>query len=207
MYSSQVPGAESEAEGKGYRRALWRAMLVPAAGLVVCAIGASACATADVAAGAGAGDYTVQAQPPAGSCHYRTASDGAVLPDPACTAGATNPRVTQANIADTICRPGYTNAIRPARDITEAEKRANATSYGYSRRLSDAEYDHLIPLALSGDPNDARNLWVEPGNSPNPKDDIEIELARMVCSGRVSLVGAQQAIASDWTTALQRLSQ
>ena len=206
MYSSQVPGAEREAGGKGCRWSRRRAVIAQVAALVVCAVGTSACATADVAAGAGPGNYTVQAQPAAGSCNYHTASAGQVLPDAACTPGATNPQVTQANIADTICRQGYTNAIRPARDITGAEKRANASSYGYAGRLSDAEYDHLIPLALGGAPNDARNLWVEPGNSPNPKDDIEIRLAREVCAGLVSLAAAQQAIAIDWTTALQRLS-
>ena len=64
------------------------------------------------------------------------------------------------------------------------------------------EYDHLIPLELGGDPNDARNLWVEPGASPNPKDGIEHKLHQRVCAGTVSLAAAQQAIATDWTTAL-----
>jgi hypothetical protein len=130
-----------------------------------------------------------------------------MLPDPACTPGASNPQVTQANVGSTICRPGYTRQIRPPRAITDAEKRSAAASYGYTGRLSGAEYDHLIALALGGDPNDSRNLWVEPGNSPNPKDDIEVQLAKMVCSGQVSLAAAQRAIASDWTTALQRVTQ
>jgi len=45
-------------------------------------------------------------------------------------------------------------------------------------------------------------LWVEPGASPNPKDDIEVRLAQMVCARKVSLAAAQEAIANDWTTAL-----
>jgi hypothetical protein len=91
-----------------------------------------------------------------------------------------------------MCRPGYTKSIRPPKDITEAEKRSNSAAYGYSSRLSDAEFDHLVPLSLGGEPNDARNLWVEPGASSNPKDDIEIRLAQLVCARTVPLAAAQQ---------------
>jgi hypothetical protein len=91
--------------------------------------------------------------------------------------------------------------------VTDAEKRQNAESYGYTGRLGDAEYDHLIPLGVGGDPNDPRNLWVEPpspGHTPgsgpaNPKDDVESALHDVVCSGQVSLRAAQAAIAADWT--------
>ena len=167
--------------------------------LVFAAVGT---ATADVLAGPGPTHYTEQAQPPPGTCHYRIAANGETLPDPTGTPGAINPKVTEATLADTICRTGYTKSIRPPRDITAAEKRANAASYGYTGPFSDTEYDHLIPLELGGDPNDARNLWVEPGASPNPKDAIEHKLHQQVCAGTVSLAAAQQAIASDWTTAL-----
>ena len=61
---------------------------------------------------------------------------------------------------------------------------------------------HLIPLALGGDPNDPRNLWVEPQASPNPKDDVEFRLIQLVCRRKASLADAQAAIASDWTTAV-----
>jgi hypothetical protein len=163
-------------------------------------------ADADVPVGPGPTSYVVQAQPAAGSCHYRTAVDGQVLPDPACTPGATNPKVTPATLGSTICRPGYTKSIRPAKAVTETEKRANAAAYGYTGPLSAVEYDHLVPLSLGGDPNDARNLWVEPGASPNPKDDIEIRLAQLLCAGGVSLAAAQEAIAADWTTAFAAVS-
>lgn len=161
-----------------------------------------ATAAAQVALGPGPTDYTVQAQPPPGACHYRTAADGQLLPDSTCTPGAINPKVTPDTLDATICRPGYTRSIRPSKAITEAEKRSNAASYGYTGRLSGAEYDHLVPLSLGGDPNDARNLWTEPGESPNAKDSVEVRLAQLVCDGSVPLAVAQQAIASDWTTAL-----
>ncbi|MFB7506540.1 hypothetical protein [Streptomyces broussonetiae] len=157
--------------------------------------------------------YTAQQQPPAGSCHYRY-EKGEPLPDLKCTPGATSPAVTQANLAQTICRKGgYTKDIRPPVAVTGKEKKLNAASYGYTGSLGDAEYDHDISLQLGGDPNDARNLWVEPadpGHRPggginNKKDPVETKLHTAVCSGKVTLKAAQQAIATDWTTALSRL--
>lgn len=122
--------------------------------------------------------------------------------------------MTQANLATTICRKGgYTKNIRPPEAITRKEKAANAASFGYKGSLGDAEYDHLLSLQLGGDPNDARNLWVEPadpGHEPgsgvnNLKDPVETKLHTAVCSGKVTLAAAQQAIVTDWTTALSRL--
>ena len=165
-------------------------------------IGAAGTAVADVPVGPGPTNYTYQPQPAPGTCHWRTADNGETLPDPNCTPGATNPKVTQDTLADTICKTGYTKSIRPPHDITDAEKRANAASYSYTGSFSDIEYDHLVPLELGGDPNDARNLWVEPGESPNPKDGIEHKLHQRVCAGTVPLAAAQQAVATDWTTAL-----
>jgi hypothetical protein len=159
-------------------------------------------AAAEVPVGPGPTNYKVQPQPPPGTCHWRTADSGETLPDPNCTPGATNPKVTPDTLADTVCKTGYTKSIRPPADIVKAEKIANAASYGYTGDFSDIEYDHLVPLSLGGDPNDARNLWVQPGESPNRKDGIESKLHQRVCAGKVPLAAAQQAIATDWTTAL-----
>ncbi|MBC9729257.1 hypothetical protein [Streptomyces sp. TRM68367] len=157
--------------------------------------------------------YTVQQQPPAGSCHYRY-EKGEPLEDPACTPGAISPAVTQANVKSTICRKGgYTSGIRPSTYVTGKEKRLNALSYGYRGRMGDAEYDHLISLQLGGDPNDPRNLWVEPADPGhksgagvnNRKDPVETKLHTAVCSGKVTLAAAQHAIVTDWTTALSSL--
>ena len=157
--------------------------------------------------------YTIQDQPAPGSCHYGS-QDGQPLPDPHCTPGALSPAVTQASLDATICRKGgYTSGIRPPASITGREKKANALAYGYTGSLGDAEYDHLVSLELGGDPNDSANLWVEPpspGHRPgsgvsNPKDRVEATLHTAVCSGRVTLAAAQQAIAGDWVTADQRL--
>jgi len=166
---------------------------------------AAGTAAADVVVGPGPTNYTVQPQPAPDTCGYRSAADGQILPDPACTPGAISPKVTPGTLDNTICRTGYTKSIRPPAAITEAEKRENAAAYGYTGSLRDAEYDHLVPLELGGDPNDPRNLWIEPGASPNAKDGVESRLHQLVCEGRVPLGLAQQAIATDWTTALDAL--
>jgi competence protein ComEC len=128
------------------------------------------------------------------------------LPDPTCTPGSLNPNVTQDMITVTICRPGWTATIRPPSSYTNDLKRQQIDQYGYlDRALGDYEEDHLVPLSVGGNPTDPRNLWPEPGASPNAKDKVEADLQGAVCTHQVSLASAQQAIATDWTTAEQRL--
>jgi hypothetical protein len=138
------------------------------------------------------------------SCHAR-GSGLFSLPDPRCTPGAIDPGVTQADIHSTICRRGYTESVRPPESATEPEKRASMKAYGDQGPLGDYEYDHLIPLELGGAPNDERNLWPEPGASPNPKDALEDWLRSTVCARRLSLAAARREIARDWVAAYRRL--
>jgi hypothetical protein len=142
-------------------------------------------------------------------CQERTATDGRPLPDPTCTPGVANSAVTQTTIAQTICRPGYTATIRPPARETEQLKRKLMAAYHEPGALGDYELDHLISLELGGS-NDAANLWPERNDHPragviNSKDLVENVLHAAVCSGRVTLTQAQQAIATDWTTASARL--
>ena len=58
-----------------------------------------------------------------------------------------------------------------------------------------------MSLELGGS-NDARNLWIEPGKIPNPKDSVENALHKAVCDHKITLAAAQNAIATNWTTAL-----
>lgn len=136
-----------------------------------------------------------------GPCHAR---DAGRLPDSRCTPGSIDPAVTQADIASTICRDGYTATVRPPEAATEHFKwDESVPAYGFAASVS-GELDHLVPLELGGS-NDAANLWPEAGQLPNPKDDVEGTLRRAVCGGQVSLAAAQRAIAADWETADSRL--
>ena len=127
------------------------------------------------------------------------------LPDPRCTPGANDRRVTQADIATTICRPGYTRTVRPPESVTEREKRLSMRAYGDAGSARRYEYDHLIPLELGGASNDARNLWPEPGKRPNPKDRLENRLREQVCDRTLSLATARREIARNWVAAYRRL--
>jgi hypothetical protein len=80
-------------------------------------------------------------------------------------------------------------------------------AYDDRGRLRAYEYDHLIPLELGGAPDAARNLWPEPGPSPNPKDALENRLHRLVCAGAVSLAAARRAIATDWVAAARQIQR
>jgi hypothetical protein len=176
--------------------------------------GVAACRVPDVGAGpstaptaaapAGqlaAGDGNAP-MPAPGTCHMGQ-RDGQPLPDPHCTPGAINPQVTQATIKDTICRSGWTKTVRPPTSRTDKMKAESARSYGLAPS-EKGEYDHLVSLELGGAPDDPRNLWVEPGSIPNPKDAVENKLSDAVCSGLVPLAVAQAAIASNWVTAFDQ---
>ena len=135
-----------------------------------------------------------------GPCHTR---DHGLLPDRSCTPGAIDPAVTQANIGSTICRAGYTDTVRPPEAQTEAFK-WNEAEPAYGQHDVSGELDHLIPLELGGD-NDAKNLWVEAGPIPNPKDAVENALNQAVCSGQITLRAAQREIAGNWLKAAAAL--
>lgn len=150
-----------------------------------------------------ASSHVKQPQPRAGACHARGRGLFS-LPDPHCTPGAIDPAVTPSDIGRTICRTGYTQTVRPPESVTEDEKRASLRAYGDRRPLHYYEYDHLVPLELGGARNSPRNLWPEPGASPNPKDELEYRLRTRVCDGEMKLAAAQLAIARDWVAAYRR---
>lgn len=132
------------------------------------------------------------------------------MPDPALNPGAIDPKVTQANIHQTICVPGYTRTVRPAVSVTNRIKRQQIAAYNYSdRRLEDYELDHLISLELGGSPDDPRNLWPEPhyvtdGWGSFVKDRLENKLHHLVCSDSLPLATAQDLIAHHWIDAYKQ---
>ena len=133
------------------------------------------------------------------------------LPNPRLTPGAIDPRVTQSDLRDTICRRGgYTKSVRPPEQYTERLKREQIRQYGYSDyRMRDYEEDHLVSLELGGSPSSPRNLWPEPhhvigGWGSYTKDKLENRLHRMVCRGQIPLAQAQYQIAHDWIAAYKR---
>jgi hypothetical protein len=108
------------------------------------------------------------------------------------TPGVLNPDVTQATIATTICKSGWTRTIRPPTEFTNELKRKQMVEYGRKGTLSDYQEDHLISLELGGHPTDPRNLWPEPYPRASNVDLKENELNDAVCSGDLTLAEAQR---------------
>jgi hypothetical protein len=107
------------------------------------------------------------------------------------TPGALNPDVTQATIAATICRHGWTRTVRPPVSYTNELKLRQLAGRGVRAPPSAFQEDHLISLELGGNPTDPRNLWPEPYPRAAAVDRIENELNRRVCDGSLSLAEAQ----------------
>lgn len=167
-----------------------------------------------LAASAAVAGTAVYLGPAAPAAHAATCSTAYLpLPDPECTPGTLNPDVTQDTIDSTICVSGWTSTIRPPTSYTNPLKVEQIAEYGYSDTdVADYEEDHFIPLELGGAPRDPENLWPEPhyttdssGGTSYTKDGVETKLKNAVCKGTVSLSDAQNAIATDWTTALANL--
>ncbi len=147
-------------------------------------------------------------------CTYRSTRFRGVLqplPDRRCTPGGIDPGVIQADLEETICRPGgYSDSVRPPESITEPAKYAALRAYRAAGPVHDYEFDHLVPLGLGG-ASDTQNLWPERdiGRAgpfiANTKDQVEADLHAAVCGGTVSLAAAQHAIATDWATAERTL--
>src|SRR3954469_19895144 len=108
------------------------------------------------------------------------------------TPGVLNPDVTQATIAETICKQGWTKTIRPPSDYTTELKRKQMRAYARTGSLSAFQEDHLISLELGGHPTDPRNLWPQPYPRAADVDQEENRLNDLVCSGRISLSEAQR---------------
>ena len=108
------------------------------------------------------------------------------------TPGALNPDVTQATIATTVCKRGWTRTVRPPVSYTNGLKAKGLRQYGLRGPPSGYQEDHLISLELGGDPTDPRNLWPEPYPRAATVDEIENELNARVCSGALSLTEAQE---------------
>lgn len=113
-----------------------------------------------------------------------------------------NPMVTQETINKTICIHGWTKTVRPSVAYTGDLKRRMMDQIGVPPEGEiDIKLDHIIPLALGGSPDSPVNLMLQPNDESKDKDRVEVCLARMVCSGKVTLDEGRVAIWRNWRTA------
>ena len=82
--------------------------------------------------------------------------------------------------------------------------------YGIIERTTgEYEVDHYVTLEDGGS-NDIANLWpeaAEPRPGFHEKDQVENYLHEQVCTGRMNLLDAQRASATDWLQVYQRLRE
>lgn len=155
--------------------------------------------------------------PASGACHVGGSAAGGELPDATCTPGSVDATVTQANISTTLGRSGgYTSSVRPPEAMIESAKRQLMAAYGIPwSEARGYELDHLVPLCAGGS-SDVRNLWPEKNDfltgdgGPssyvhNSKDRVEAYVCSAIRTGQAPLGAAQQAMASNWTTAVATL--
>jgi hypothetical protein len=164
--------------------------------LAAAALALAGCGPAPTGSAASlSGGHVVYDAHPSG-CHVRGTTPATVLPDPRCTPGAVDPKLTRA----VICAPGWSTAtVRPPSSETGKAKTMLMTAYGLTKPAA-YELDHLIPLELGGS-SAVTNLWPELGPAGNPKDGLENRMHKEVCAGTLALADAQRAIAANWTTA------
>lgn len=113
------------------------------------------------------------------------AFSSSALPDPRVTPGAVDAHVTQANIQETICVPGYARSVRPPYSIMGRLKAQAMRRDHPGERFGEYEFDHLVALSIGGAPDDPRNLWLEPRLvrwSADAKDELEYALWVDVCN-------------------------
>jgi hypothetical protein len=126
-----------------------------------------------------------------------TASDAGEAAKP-----ALNPAVTQETIATTICSTGWTRTVRPyVADMKRIKAEMLAAIGEPIERRNRYELDHIVPLALGGDPIDRRNVALQPIDEAREKDAVEVCLSSLVCQGKIALEDAQSAIWEDWRKA------
>ena len=114
--------------------------------------------------------------------------------------GALDPRVTQNNIQQTICRRGWVRSVRPTAEFSNSIKRWMMVEQGWENP-ADVELDHRVPLELGGAARDLKNLWLQPLRGPwnvRCKDALAVELSKAVCKGDAKLADAQDEIRKDW---------
>lgn len=130
----------------------------------------------------------------------------------ATTPGALNPDVTQATLATTVCRSGWSSEQRPPTSVTsKLRDQELAGAYSYEHLVgADVEEDHRVPLSAGGAPSDPRNLWPEPHAAQGPdgqaagsseKDGLEWYAYRHLCGKAqptITLMVARSYFTGNW---------
>ena len=97
---------------------------------------------------------------PSGNISGTRVGDDQIYPRSDLTPGKADPRVTQDNIAENICKKGWsTDSVRPSTSVTNDIKRKTMLAYGFTDAANHYELDHLMSLQNGGCPDCIENLF------------------------------------------------
>ncbi|MFL9960676.1 hypothetical protein PQR02_05975 [Paraburkholderia sediminicola] len=117
--------------------------------------------------------------------------------------GMLDHRVTQQSVGETICRPGYADAVAPPFDQLMAHKDRMLAARGIDAEDGSAfALDRRVPIVLGGSPDASANLDLLPWaghQGERRKARAAVMLKRCVCEGKLSLAQAQAAIVGNWS--------
>lgn len=189
-----------------------RTLTLAIAGAAVVAVLVAAAVHYDIGIGGGSGGHTTTTLGLGERLGANAETQSPAFPKGTLHPGALNPDVTQANIQRTICSDVWLRSVTPDATFLVRLERKQLADENKPGTTADYEEDHLVPVELGGAPKDAKNLWPEPyesrgaryatkGNGAESKDAVEEKLRGKVCTGRLTLKLARQAIAGNWQLA------
>jgi len=120
------------------------------------------------------------------------------MPDRKLTPGATS-NLT----AKQLCDPKFHTST--VRKVPPGEKKSVCRAYGIMSGCPGPkwELDHDCSIEIGGS-NDATNLWPQPIAEARRKDVLENSLHKEVCTGKITLLEAQQCIVRNWVQCYQK---
>jgi hypothetical protein len=125
--------------------------------------------------------------------------------------GMLDDRVTQQSIGETICRPGYADAVAPPFHELMAHKDHLLAARGIDADDGVAfALDRRVPIVLGGSPDAPANLDLLPWagqQGERRKARAAVMLKRCVCEGKLSLAQAQAAILGNWSVVYSGFAQ
>ncbi len=101
-----------------------------------------------------------------------------------------------------VCAKDYVKTTTAVRAVAATDV---FRAYGLDAKTAKASYkiDRLIPVSLGGN-GTIQNVWPQPDAAVNgfkAKNDLEVHLRKLVCSGTITLDAATSALSADWYAA------
>jgi hypothetical protein len=137
-------------------------------------------------------DFTLVVDPPAAT--NQPAGSAIYTADPELTPGVRNRNVRASTIKATICSTRWLTRQQPTASYLLKLKVRQMHQYQEPGPSGRYQEDQLIPIGLGGAAKNPSNLWPEPIAKARLRNNLEQQLNRLVCDGKLTLVRAQRQI-------------